>query len=593
MRQEFTFSLSKGYSGATRLALAFIIWSALWVIVSDYVVHLLPVGPRGFWAIQTDKGLVYVIVSGTLLWLAVRAMERDEAARRALNESKLRLLKESGLICVADWGTDDRITYANESLGHMLGYTHSELIGMDVNGLIPPEYTATRRMAQEELAQYGRTSLHEFELVRRDGTRVAMLGGRAKLGEGNENLAYFMDISALKKSEERRMQLQSQLSHSEKLNALGQLAGGVAHDFNNELAIITGYTSMVESRPSSDPATVRDAQQVLKAADRARKLIQQLLAFSRKQTLQREVVDLNEIIDGMRSMLRHVLTDNIELKVEMSSQAENVEIDSSQFEQIILNLVVNARDAMPHGGVLSISLGPSEREIHLTTAKPAAADFVTVTVSDTGIGIDESTRKRIFEPFFTTKQQTGGTGLGLSTVYGIVKQCGGEISVTSEVGSGSRFTLQFPRAGKEPRIAATDTPPHIPHALAGTILLVEDMDDLREMMTQALSASGLSVLTARDGLDAVELASRIDGVIDLVLTDIVMPRMSGPEAVRSIRASRPGVKVIYISGCADMVDTGDTDIVIWKPVKTEILLQTIQDCLDRASNPGPQSKSAA
>src|SRR5439155_10702226 len=231
MRGEVIYPLSHR-SAATRLAVAFVVWSATWVILSDYLVNALA-PPSGFWRLQTEKGLIYVGVSSLLLWFSVRAMEKDEAARRALNESRLECLKESGLIGVAGRTADGTINYVNETLAQMLGYTYEELIGKKIGGLLSPKYAHIRERAEKELREFGRTQLVEVELLRKDGSLVPIIGGRATLSGADEEIIYFVDITKLRNSEEARKQLQEQLLHSEKINALGQLAGGIAHDFNN------------------------------------------------------------------------------------------------------------------------------------------------------------------------------------------------------------------------------------------------------------------------------------------------------------------------------------------------------------------------
>jgi len=575
MRTEITYPLSRR-SAATRLAIAFVIWSAIWVIASDYLAKVL-VSALSFWSQQTGKGLVYVAVSGLLLWLSVRAIEHDEAGRRAMNESKLRRLKESGLIGLAGQTASGRLDYVNETLAQMLDYNYHELIGMEVSKLIPPTYAHLKEQAEIQLRELGRTSLFEIELIRKDRSRVPVLGGRAKVADANGGeINYFVDITELRRSEQKRKQLQEQLLQSEKINAIGQLAGGIAHDFNNELAIIIGHASLLEGRLAADEGSRSHTGHILKSADRARKLIRQLLTFSRKQKQHSEIIDLNHAIAEMDCMLRPLLSENIELRVHLSDEEECIEIEPSQFQQIIINLVVNARDAMPSGGVLTIALGSSQ--INRDSKELGSVEFVTVKVADTGVGIDDSIKPRIFEPFFTTKEHSGGSGLGLAVVHGIVKQSNGDILVTSKPGKGSSFVLTFPRAEKM-ALQEAQAPAQSPASLSGTILLAEDLDDLREMLVQILSQKGLHVLAASDGIHAVKIANETRGTIDLIVTDVLMPRMNGPDAVRRIRESRPSVKVIYLSGYTESVVPEGSDLLITKPITPEGLIQAIHNCL--------------
>jgi len=591
MRQEVTFQLTHR-SAATRIAIAFIIWSAVWVVLSDYVLERVAGFQQRFWTAQTEKGIFYVFVSGVLLWLAVRAVEHEEAARRQITESKLRLLRQSGLIGVASWGEDSKLTYVNEALCQMLGYVRTELNGQDVRSLVPEECVLFLLEAQEELRMHGRTSLHKAELRRKDGTVVPIVGGAGLTPGSQERTGYFVDISELTESEEERRQLSEKLLHSEKLNAIGQLAGGVAHNFNNELAIIVGYTSMMDAAAENDEVCHDRAQQVLKAAERARKLVGQLLAFSRKQELHREVIDVNLLLEEMRSMLRQVLDARIDLRLTLSEEEECIDIDPSQFEQVVVNLAVNAQQAMPTGGILTIEV--DHRNARIGGASTPEQPYVTVTLSDTGCGMTPATQARLFEPFFTTRQKTGGTGLGLSTAHGIVKQSGGDILITSELNKGTTFTLLFPRSESKPAPPIELHPAPSASDMSATVLLVEDMDAVREMMAQILASKGLSVISAMDGLHAVEIARSQKHSIDLVLTDVVMPRMSGPEAVHQIRESHPEIKVIYFSGYTDteLIDVSEGDVIIWKPIKPEALIETIRECLAGTMDSGSQRKSA-
>jgi len=262
MRTEITYPLSPR-SAATRLALGFVVWSTIWIVTSDYLVNLLT-PPKGFWLLQTEKGLIYVAVSGLLLWLSVRAIEREEERRRALNESKLQRLRESGLIGVAGRTRSGRLDYVNETFAQMLGYNYHELIGIEASKLIPSGYDHLKEQLEIQLHEFGRTPLLELELIRKDGSRVPILGGRAKLVDANGGeILYFVDITQLRRSEKERQQLHEQLLQSEKINTVGQLAGSIAHDFNNELAIIVGYASLLDERLSQDEVSHSNTSLIL------------------------------------------------------------------------------------------------------------------------------------------------------------------------------------------------------------------------------------------------------------------------------------------------------------------------------------------
>jgi signal transduction histidine kinase/CheY-like chemotaxis protein len=459
----------------------------------------------------------------------------------------------------------------------MLRYDYHDLVGMKASTLVPAAYEDLKEKVELELREFGRSSLFELELIRKDRSQVPVMGGRAMIAGGSgDEICYFVDITDLRRSEQQRKQLQEQLQQSEKINAVGQLAGGIAHDFNNELAIIIGYASLLDGRLAGDQVSRVHTEHILKSAERARKLIRQLLMFSRKQPSQTEIIDLNRAIAEMDTMLRPLLRDNIELRVHLSHEAECIEIEPSQFQQILLNLVVNARDAMPYGGALTITLGHSPGNDEAKAS--GSPQFVTLEVADTGTGIDEAIKSRIFDPFFTTKEQSGGCGLGLAVVHGIVKQSQGEIHLTSQPGQGSSFLLKFPRVEQT---AAREVQPaaNVPARLSGTVLLAEDLDDLREMLIQILSQKGLRVLAASDGIGAVKVASETKGTIDLIITDVLMPRMNGPDAVRRIRESRPGVKVVYLSGYTESVVPEGSDLLLAKPIAPEELVQAVQNCL--------------
>jgi signal transduction histidine kinase/CheY-like chemotaxis protein len=435
------------------------------------------------------------------------------------------------------------------------------------------------------MASRGRSHLYEKEVIRKDGERLQALVGRALLeGSKDRGIGYAIDISEMKELKAKQAQLEHQLLQSEKLNALGQLAGGIAHDFNNLLSIIIGYTSLTESKLGGASSVRENTTQVLKAADSAKNLIRKLLAFSRKQILNPELLNVNELISELSGMLTRVLDERVKLELRLGSKVGNIEADRSQIEQVILNLVVNARDAMPHGGVLTIDTFSANfpQDAH----PELEGEYEAIRVSDTGLGIDDSVRLRIFEPFFTTKQESGGTGLGLATVYGIVKQSGGHIDLESKLGEGSSFTIHFPKA-RALTIVGQTAGPAVTASAAGseTILLIEDLTELREMIATMLRSKGYNVLQARDGADAVSIAASHFAPIDLIVTDVVMPKLNGPEAVRQIRTRRAGVKAIYITGYSNQSMTAEdyssNSITVEKPIRPDTLLAKIRELLDQ------------
>jgi len=350
-----------------------------------------------------------------------------------------------------------------------------------------------------------------------------------------------------------RRQLESLLRQSQKMESIGQLAGGVAHDFNNLLTVISGRVEFLVGSPNLIGEQEEDLQEIKKAAGRAEGLTRQLLAFSRKQLLQPRVLDLNRMLDEVEPMLRRLISEDIQIVFIRGETLGPVMADPGQVQQVLVNLALNARDAMPSGGLLTIRTANETVTRACKSGAPemGAGDYVLLEVSDTGCGMDEKTKSRIFEPFFTTKGLGKGTGLGLSTVYGIVKQSGAAISVRSAPERGTGFRILFPLTDgleptqpKEQELGTDDVG-------SETILLVEDEDSVRELAQRILQSRGYTVLSAQHGGDALQIASVADQRIDLVVTDVVMPGMTGRELVDALRAQRPGVRVLYMSGYTD------------------------------------------
>jgi two-component system, cell cycle sensor histidine kinase and response regulator CckA len=389
---------------------------------------------------------------------------------------------------------------------------------------------------------------------------------------------------------------QELLQQSQKMEAVGRLAGGVAHDFNNLLAVITGYSDLLlESLASSGPDH-RKVEQIKQAANSAASLTRQLLMFSRQQVVQPVILDINQTVGNIEKMLRRLIKENIEFTVVLDRYLDRVKADPGQIEQIVLNLVVNARDAMPNGGKLRIQT----TNAHLEKDSPQAGaggprgHFILLEVTDTGTGMDQQTQARIFEPFFTTKAVGKGTGLGLATVYGIVKQSNGHIEVQSTLGHGSSFKIYLPAAEQteadhESRNNSAET------AFSGEIVLVvEDAKPLRGLICEALSASGCTVLSARDGREASRIVNERKGAIDLLLTDVIMPGISGPALAKQVRSLRPQTKILYMSGYSgeflpDMLTPGVS--FIQKPFTLADLARKIGKML--ADKPKETSASAA
>jgi len=396
---------------------------------------------------------------------------------------------------------------------------------------------------------------------------------------------------AMKEVEERiaHRRLEEQLRQSQKMEAVGRLAGGIAHDFNNLITVINGYSQLILDRVKAGDPTRPDAEEILRAGERAAALTRQLLAFSRKQILAPTVLNLNRSVLEMERMLRRLIGEDIELVASLEPQLASVMADPGQIEQVILNLAVNARDAMPHGGKLTLETANATLDEGFVALHPGAqpGPCVVLSVTDTGVGMDAEVLSHLFEPFFTTKEKGKGTGLGLSTIYGIVKQSNGTIWVSSEPGRGATFTVYLPRFDTGARGSAAAGGPAAVRPGTEVVLLVEDSEDVRRFMEQFLARSGYSVLQAGSGDEALRRAEAHAGPIHLLLTDIVLPVMGGREIAHQVRAQRPGIKVLYTSGYTDRsgVENGILEsgvAFLQKPFTAEELLRKIRETLDTA-----------
>jgi nitrogen-specific signal transduction histidine kinase/ActR/RegA family two-component response regulator len=361
-----------------------------------------------------------------------------------------------------------------------------------------------------------------------------------------------MDITEQMRAEHEMLALEQQFRQAQKMEAVGRLAGGVAHDFNNLLMVIQSYTEMLQEALPAHDSLRKNTKQVLKAADRAASLTKQLLAFSRKQVLTSVVLDLNAVVGEAVDMLKRLIGEDVELRVNSAEALWPVKADPAQIAQVLMNLGINARDAMPTGGTLTIQTSNVTMSEHLLEKYPDAmpGDYVSLSVTDTGTGISKNVQEQIFEPFFTTKEPGKGTGLGLSTVFGIVKQSGGYVLVDSEIGQGACFAICLPRMRD---VIAPATLARVEGAQGGTetLLVVEDEDALRNSICGFLRGLGYTLLATDSGPEALSMASQYEGAIDILITDVVLPRMGGRELSQTLELLRPELKTIYMSGYTD------------------------------------------
>ena len=475
---------------------------------------------------------------------AVEIKRNEQALRRS--EARYRSLVQSSVYGIYRSSLEGRFLDVNPALITMLGYGSAEQVLM-----LDPEkdvfaLTEEHNRLIEEFRRTGRLDGIEVKWKRKDGNTITVrISGRA-VSNADEPADV---LEAIAEDVTDRRVLEDQFRQAQKMEAVGRLAGGVAHDFNNLLMVISGYAEVMLAGLEPDHALREKAQAIQQASDRATTLTRQLLAFSRKQLLELKVVDVNVIVHDMERLLRPLIGENVEFITTLATDAAHTRADAGQLEQVLMNLVVNARDAMPDGGKLTIEtqnivVDESHRRGQ-TFIRPG--DYVRLSVSDTGMGMDKETQSRIFEPFFTTKEKGKGTGLGLSTVYGIVKQSGGYVLVQSEEQRGTTFHIYLPRVEG---VAEKHAPPVPTAALGGseTILLVEDEDSVRQLVRDTLAAKGYRVVEAENGAAGLAAASRHDGRIDLVITDVVMPGMGGRELVGQLAQLRPETRVLYLSG---------------------------------------------
>jgi PAS domain S-box-containing protein len=513
----------------------------------------------------------------------------SRAAALAESEGLYRSTFDGAPVGIVHVGVDGQWLKVNQRFCDLLGYSREELQGTVGRKLTEPEEVTTELDAFRHMVAgaIDRHVVDERRYRRRDGSfvwvRVNMSVHRNAQGQFQHFISVMEDIT------ERRV-LEAQARQANKMDAIGRLASGVAHDFNNLLSIVLSYSDLVAADlKESDPLRA-DMAEIKRAGLRAADLTRQLLAFSRQQVLQPKVVDLTEIVGGMGKMLKRLIGEDVELTVSGAAVGK-ITVDPGQMEQVIMNLIVNARDAMPGGGAIAIET------TDLVVDETYAADgvglkpgpYVLLVVSDTGVGMDKATQARAFEPFFTTKEAGHGTGIGLATVFGIVQQMGGMIWLTSELAQGTTFKIYFPAAARA--VPARNSIPYPElRTLRGseTILLVEDEEGVRALARKILGRYGYNVLEAQSGGDAFLLCEQHTATIDLLLTDLVMPRMNGRQLAERLLAIRPDLKVLYMSGHTDdaVIRLGVQDSTIafiQKPITPEPLARKVREILGEAA----------
>jgi len=533
------------------------------------------------------NNMIGIVEAGRLLrvWGTQRDITERKRAEEALEQSREWLgaifeASRDGIVVEED----EHIVYANKAFVDLYGYDHpEELIGSHTSRFQSQE--DNKRMVEfgeKRLLGEPAPSAYEFEGVRRDGATIDLEASVSSFTVAGK----FYIITVIRNIVERK-HLEEQLRQSQKMEAVGSLAGGVAHDFNNLLTAITGYSELMLRRLKEGDPLLRNVEQIRKAADRAASLTRQLLAFSRKQVLQAKVLDLNAIVADMDKMLVRLIGEDVDLVTALNPTLGRIKADPGQIEQVVMNLAVNARDAMPQGGKLTVETDNIYLDQTYTQRHAAVTPghYVMLAVSDTGCGMSAEVQSRIFEPFFTTKGVGKGTGLGLSTVYGIVKQSGGHLWVYTEVAHGTTFKIYLPLVEDELDAVGTKTDQAEQSAGTETVLLVEDEEIVRAMAREVLQLSGYNVLEAAHGEEALRVCAQYEGKIDLLLTDVVMPQMSGRELAERLALLRSEMSVLYMSGYTDnaIVRHGVLEsktAFLQKPFTPDAMARKIREVLD-------------
>lgn len=539
------------------------------------------------------------IQESQLLKKRIAELEKSESEKirtiQSLRENmeQIRFSFDRAAIGMALVGIEGNFLRVNDSLCELLGYSKQSLLEKRIQQVIHPyDVDNSVKLVKRLTSGNFQHTQTEQRFIQKRGNiiNIRLTCSIVRNVKGNPLfiIYQFQDVTHRKRAEEENKRLELQLRQSQKMEAIGRLAGGVAHDFNNLLTGIIGHADLVVASGNMHPVVATNIKEIKKASRRASTLTQQLLAFSRRQVISPEVLNLNSTIKNAKMMLERIIEEDVELRFVRPTSIGRVKADPGQIEQILINLVVNARDAMPNGGVVTIETDNITLDENYCKLHPGSTsgDFVMLTVSDVGVGMDKEIQDHIFEPFFTTKPKGKGTGLGLSTVYGIVKQNKGFIYVYSEMGMGTSFKIYLPRVDEEESIRPKTTIMHMhPPRGAETVLIVEDEDMVRGVASAVLERQGYTVHTAGDGVEAQLIFEQLEHDIDLLLSDVIMPRMNGKELYHELKKSNPILKVLFMSGYAQdviahhgILEEGIS--FIQKPFTIEELARKVRDVCD-------------
>lgn len=522
----------------------------------------------------------------TSLFAVARDITERKRAELALRESeeRYRFLAEHASDLLARQSPDGTILYASPICEALLGYTARELVGSTIFEHCHADDLEALRAASARLLGHETKETLTYRVRRRDGHYIWF--ETTSQAVRDSKTGFVAEVLSVSRDVTERRRVEEEIRQAQKMDAVGQLAGGVAHDFNNLLTAIRGFSDILARSVEPGDPRRKDIGEILKATERAAALTRQLLAFSKRQVLHLEPLDLNRVVEDMVKIVRRLLGDSITVEARLERDLWTVRGDPGQLEQVLLNLALNARDAMPRGGKMRIATRNSD------APPPAVGDgarpsgrFVVLEVSDTGSGMSDETRSRVFEPFFTTKDPNGRSGLGLATVYGIITQSGGHVAVDSTLGEGTTFTIHLP--GTAPESGDSRGASKTPHSSTGNVILIaEDNEGVRALTVRLLADAGYKVVEGCDGVDALETLRALPEPVDLLITDVMMPRMNGPELAAQFQRIQPGTPVLLMSGFMDEESVRRTfaepDAVLPKPFTAEALLTRVRDLIAAA-----------
>lgn len=579
-----------------KIVLIYLLLGCLWILLSDKILIELVEDKHTLSLLQTYKGWFYVILTGALLYLliqsSVKRTRKIEAARIASGKRYDELV-ENANDCIFTLDSAGNFTAVNRAVEKITGFSRAKILDSNFADILAPENRNYVTQLLDPQNTQNPTSVNEVKIIGKDGRTVFLeISSRPQSFHNNqtgiENIA--RDVThrhLMQAAEEALRQSEEQLLQSQKLESVGRLAGGIAHDFNNMLTVINGYSDLILSRIDESNPLRQNIVEIKKAGERSSSLTQQLLAFSRKQILKPVILSINQTVSDISNLLERLIGEDISLVKILDSALKPVAVDHGQLSQVIVNLVVNARDAMPTGGELTIETKNVRfgEQLAKETFGGKAGEYVMLSVRDTGIGMSEETLRQIFEPFFTTKEIGKGTGLGLATVYGFIKQSDGYITVESKPGKGTIFKIFLPFAKELAERSREESSKENSKYGAETILLVEDEEIVRTLSREILESCGYRVIEAAGGAEALEICEKENLQIDLLLTDVVMPQMNGRELWQKLAGQSPQLKVLFTSGYTDdmVVRNGiknDETNFLQKPFSIDLLMRKVREILD-------------